>query len=62
MVLLGGVGTLAGAPVGAAVYTLLDTVVTRYTAYWQAVLGALLILLVLAFPRGIVGALPGRGR
>ncbi len=35
---------------------------TRYTAYWQAVLGALLILLVLVFPRGIVGALPGRGR
>jgi branched-chain amino acid transport system permease protein len=62
MVLLGGVGTLAGAPVGAALYTLLDTVVTRYTAYWQAVLGALLILLVLVFPRGIVGALPGRGR
>jgi ABC-type branched-subunit amino acid transport system permease subunit len=26
------------------------------------VLGALLILIVLVFPRGIVGALPGRGR
>ena len=57
MVLLGGVETLAGAPVGAAVYKLLDTVVTRYTEYWQAVLGGILILLVVAFPRGIVGSL-----
>jgi branched-chain amino acid transport system permease protein len=62
MVLLGGVGTLAGAPVGAAVYKLLDTVVTRYTVYWQAVLGALLLLLVLTFPRGIVGTVRGRPR
>jgi branched-chain amino acid transport system permease protein len=57
MVLLGGVETIAGAPVGAAVYKLLDTVVTRYTQYWQAVLGAVLILLVVAFPRGILGTI-----
>jgi branched-chain amino acid transport system permease protein len=62
MVLLGGVGALAGAPVGAAVYTLLDTVVSRYTEYWQLVLGAILIVLVLAFPRGLVGLVAGRGR
>ncbi len=57
MVLLGGVETLAGAPVGAAVYKLLDTGATRYTEYWQAVLGGILIVIVLAFPRGIVGSL-----
>ncbi len=62
MVLLGGVRTLAGAPVGAAVYKLLDTVVTRHTQYWQAVLGAILIALVVAFPRGIVGSLRRRRR
>jgi branched-chain amino acid transport system permease protein len=56
MVLLGGIQTLAGAPVGAAVYKVLDTIVTRYTEYWQLVLGALLIVLVVAFPRGILGA------
>lgn len=55
MTLLGGVQALAGAPLGAAVYKILDTVVTRYTEYWQLVLGGILILLVLAFPRGIVG-------
>ncbi len=55
MVLLGGVQSLAGAPLGAAVYTLLDTAVSRYTEYWQAVLGGVLIALVIAFPRGILG-------
>jgi branched-chain amino acid transport system permease protein len=62
MVLLGGVQALAGAPLGAAVYKVLDTVVTKYTAYWQMVLGVILVTLVLAFPRGIVGTLARRER
>ena len=62
MVLLGGVGALAGAPIGAALYTLLDTTVTRYTEYWQLVLGAILLVLVVAFPRGLVGLLTERRR
>jgi branched-chain amino acid transport system permease protein len=61
MVLLGGVGSPAGPLIGAAVYKLLDTVITRYTDYWQLVLGGILILLVLAFPRGIAGSLRWRG-
>lgn len=59
MTLLGGVHSLAGAPLGAAVYKLLDTVVGRYTQYWQLVLGSFLILLVVAFPRGILGLVRG---
>lgn len=55
MVLLGGVGSFAGPTVGAVVYKLLDTVITRYTEYWQAVLGAILIALVTVFPRGLAG-------
>ena len=62
MVLLGGIGSLAGAPVGAAVYTVLDTVVSSYTEYWQLVLGAILLALVLVFPYGLVGLLAGRRR
>ena len=62
MVLLGGVGALAGAPIGAALYTLLDTLVSKYTEYWQLVVGAILIVLVVAFPRGIVGLLAERRR
>jgi branched-chain amino acid transport system permease protein len=60
MVLLGGVHALAGAPTGAAIYKILDTVVTRYTEYWQLVLGGILIALVLVFPRGLLGALTPR--
>jgi branched-chain amino acid transport system permease protein len=60
MVLLGGVGSPSGPLLGAAVYKLLDTVITRYTDYWQIVLGTILVVLVLAFPRGIAGALDGR--
>jgi branched-chain amino acid transport system permease protein len=62
MVLLGGIGALAGAPIGAALYTLLDTVVTKYTEYWQLVVGAILIVLVVAFPRGVVGLFAERRR
>ncbi len=60
MVLLGGVGSPSGPLIGAAVYKLLDTVITRYTDYWQIVLGAILMVLVLALPRGIAGVLDGR--
>src|SRR5436309_3426067 len=59
MVLLGGVHSLAGAPLGAALYKLLDTVVTRYTEYWQLVLGGIPVALVLVFPRGAAGARAG---
>ena len=57
MVLLGGVGSFAGPPLGAVAYKLLDSVITRYTEYWQALLGGILIVLVLAFPRGLVAVL-----
>jgi branched-chain amino acid transport system permease protein len=60
MVLLGGVGAPSGPLIGAAAYKVLDTVITRYTDYWQAGLGGILIALVLAFPRGIAGVLDWR--
>ncbi len=56
MVLLGGVQTLAGPVVGAGVFTWLQDVVIRSTDYWRALLGGVILLLVIAFPRGIVGA------
>jgi ABC-type branched-subunit amino acid transport system permease subunit len=60
MVLLGGIGAPSGPLIGAAAYKLLDTVITRYTEYWQIWLGGILIALVLAFPRGIAGVLDWR--
>jgi branched-chain amino acid transport system permease protein len=62
MVLLGGIHSLGGAPLGATVYKVLDTVVTRYTEYWQLVLGTILVVIVLAFPRGILGVFETRER
>ena len=55
MVLLGGLQTLTGPIVGAAVFTWLEDTVARQTDYWQALLGAAILFLVIAFPQGIVG-------
>jgi branched-chain amino acid transport system permease protein len=56
MVLLGGVQTLSGPVVGAAVFTWLQDTIARNTDYWRAMLGGAIIVIVLAFPQGIVGA------
>ncbi len=55
MVLLGGVQTLSGPWVGAAVFTWLHDTVARNTDYWRAVLGATMLVLVLLFPQGLAG-------
>ncbi|HEV3009887.1 MAG TPA: ABC transporter permease [Burkholderiales bacterium] len=57
MVLLGGVQTLTGPVWGAALFTWLEDAVSREIAYWRAAIGAVILLLVLAFPNGIEGAL-----
>ncbi|MES2183773.1 MAG: ABC transporter permease [Pseudomonadota bacterium] len=61
MVLLGGLQTLAGPLVGAAVFTWLQDTLARNTAYWRAVLGGAMLLLVLLFPQGIAGSLRALG-
>jgi ABC-type branched-subunit amino acid transport system permease subunit len=55
MVLLGGLQTLTGPIVGASVYAVLQDTIMRSTEYWRALLGAIILLLVLVFPSGIVG-------
>jgi ABC-type branched-subunit amino acid transport system permease subunit len=56
MVLLGGIQTLAGPIVGATVFAVLQDTVMRETEYWHALLGGIILVLVLAFPMGLVGA------
>jgi branched-chain amino acid transport system permease protein len=56
MVLLGGIQTLAGPIVGATVFTVLQDTVMQETEYWHALLGGIILVLVLAFPMGLVGA------
>jgi branched-chain amino acid transport system permease protein len=61
MVLLGGVQALTGPLWGAALFTVLEDTVSREVAYWRAAIGAVILMLVLAFPLGIAGIL-GRWR
>ena len=60
MVLLGGLNALAGPLLGAAAFTWLSDTLARATEYWRAVLGAAILVIVLAFPMGIGGALAAR--
>jgi branched-chain amino acid transport system permease protein len=62
MVLLGGIQTLTGPVVGASVFAVLQDTVMRQTEYWRALLGLIIILLVLAFPQGIVGGFAALSR
>jgi len=57
MVLLGGVETVSGAVVGAIVYKALSIWLVSQTDWSKLVLGAFIIVVVVAFPRGIVGML-----
>lgn len=57
MVLLGGVQILTGPVWGAALFTWLEDAVSREVAYWRAAIGAVILLLVLAFPQGLAGTL-----
>ncbi|MGC2415519.1 MAG: branched-chain amino acid ABC transporter permease [Stellaceae bacterium] len=57
MTILGGMGYFWGPPVGAAALVWLNQEITDYTEYWSFVLGAILLLLLFAFPGGIVGGI-----
>ena len=57
MVLLGGLNALAGPLLGAAAFTWMQDELSRVTDYWRAATGAVILLIVLAFPQGIGGAL-----
>ena len=57
MVLLGGLNALFGPLLGAAAFTWMQDALARGTDYWRAAVGALILVVVLLFPRGIGGAL-----
>jgi branched-chain amino acid transport system permease protein len=57
MTILGGIGHFWGPVVGAATLVWLNQEITSYTEYWSFVLGAILLVLLFAFPGGIVGGL-----
>jgi urea transport system permease protein len=61
-VAVGGRGTLTGAVIGAfAVYYLKAYLTSHFPEAWEYILGALFISVVLFFPAGLYGLIPGPG-
>jgi ABC-type branched-subunit amino acid transport system permease subunit len=60
MVILGGVGYRYGGLAGAAALLLLEEVLSAFTPYWHLALGAILLAVVLAAPRGLAGLASGK--
>ncbi|MDD2925595.1 branched-chain amino acid ABC transporter permease [Rhodoferax sp.] len=54
MVILGGVGYLYGGLVGAVVFLVLEELLNTVTIHWQLGLGAVLLLVVLLAPNGLL--------
>jgi branched-chain amino acid transport system permease protein len=61
MAVLGGVQTYLGPAVGAAVYVVLEVLISGHTEYWPLVMGVIILLLVLVMPRGLAGLVAARG-
>ena len=55
MAILGGRGSLFGPFLGAVVYLLLESMLSRQFASWQLIVGAIFVVCVLAFPQGLWG-------
>ena len=56
MVILGGIGTLDGAIIGAAAYLLTEEWLSGFTENWKVIFGPLLVLVVLFARGGLIGA------
>ena len=54
---IGGVGTIEGPIVGAAIYVLLSQWLSEYVSVSLLILGAIAIIVILAAPKGIMGSL-----
>lgn len=60
MVILGGMGSLYGAVIGAMVYLLLEQIFSAYTEHWMFFLGPVLIVVVIFARNGIYGIIQQR--
>jgi branched-chain amino acid transport system permease protein len=55
MAVLGGVHSFLGPALGAAVYVVLEVLISGRTEYWPLAMGAIIVALVLAMPEGLTG-------
>jgi branched-chain amino acid transport system permease protein len=51
-----------GPLIGAAIFVVLQDYVSSVTQNWMSVVGLVFVLVVLFFPRGVLGLLRGRGK
>lgn len=61
MVILGGMGSLNGAAIGAFAFVVLQEMFSAVTKHWQFLMGAMIVLVVMALPGGLA-SLPQRLR
>lgn len=57
IIILGGLGQMFGPIAGSVVFTMLQDALMAHTQYWRFALGALLALIIIFSPQGIVGLL-----
>lgn len=57
IVIVGGIGTVAGPMVGAVIYVILDEFLAHYAGWSNIILGAIAILVIIFLPDGIMGTL-----
>jgi branched-chain amino acid transport system permease protein len=62
MLVLGGFANFFGPVLGAFLFIFLQDQVMSLTAYWRFVFGAILAMVVIFVPRGLMGWLDRRGR
>ncbi len=60
MVILGGLGSIYGAVIGAFLFLVLEQVFSAYTEHWMALLGPFLILVVIFARQGVYGLVKDR--
>lgn len=56
MTILGGAGVFLGPVAGAAIFYVLEHFITAFTTNWMIFLGSILVVLVLLFPKGVMGS------
>ena len=55
MAVLGGMRSFWGPLIGAAIFVLLQDYVSSHTENWMSFIGLFFVLIVLFFPRGVLG-------
>jgi branched-chain amino acid transport system permease protein len=54
MILVGGMGSLLGPIIGAAIFNLLTAYITMYTHLYELIMGSVLVIFILSLKKGIV--------